>query len=97
MNKSTAIYLRMFGYTTTILMHVGNILFLVSCMNLKVPNDAELKVFAELQPRYFTCWNFVSTYMHMYMLFLSIHGYYQQLLLTYNITITKIIYLPSYV
>ncbi|CAH2084086.1 unnamed protein product [Euphydryas editha] len=59
MNEFKATYLRMFGYTVTILMHIGNIVFLKFCMNHKVPNDAELKVFAELQPRYFTCWNFV--------------------------------------
>ncbi|XP_045457681.1 androgen-dependent TFPI-regulating protein-like [Melitaea cinxia] len=58
MHITTAIYLRMFGYTMTILMHVGNILFLLSCMDMKVPNDVDLKVFSELQPRYFTCWNF---------------------------------------
>ncbi|CAH2084088.1 unnamed protein product [Euphydryas editha] len=57
MNELKATYLRIFGYTFTLLMHIGNIAFLRSCMNQKVPKEEEIKAFTELQPRYFTCWN----------------------------------------
>ncbi|XP_050358942.1 androgen-dependent TFPI-regulating protein-like [Nymphalis io] len=55
---SKATYLRILGYTVTIAMHVGNIVFMNFCMKRELVGDPELTTFSQLQPRYFTCWTF---------------------------------------
>nr|XP_026483780.1 androgen-dependent TFPI-regulating protein-like [Vanessa tameamea] len=55
---SKATYLRILGYTITIAMHVGNIVYMNVCMKRELADDPELTTFSHLQPRYFTCWTF---------------------------------------
>lgn len=57
MSSQTA-YLRILGYAVTIVMHVGNIVFMNFCIKREYAIDPELKMFSKLQPRYFTCWTF---------------------------------------
>ncbi|XP_072937674.1 androgen-dependent TFPI-regulating protein-like [Epargyreus clarus] len=47
---------RISGYLFTIVVHISNIISMANGLR-PVENLPELKTFAKLQPRYFTCWN----------------------------------------
>ncbi|CAH2056362.1 unnamed protein product, partial [Iphiclides podalirius] len=52
------VYFRIFGYLTTIVMHVTNIYFMMKGLKEEHFEDPYLKIFSSLQSRYFTCWTF---------------------------------------
>ncbi|CAK1593274.1 unnamed protein product [Parnassius mnemosyne] len=53
------IHYRIFGYTATIVMHVTNTYFMTKGLKKEHFEDPRLKIFTNLQSRYFTIWTFV--------------------------------------
>ncbi|KAM3955397.1 androgen-dependent TFPI-regulating protein [Aphomia sociella] len=52
------IYFRILGYVVTMGLHIGNIIVMAQHRPKHVVEDPRIRVYAELQSRYFTCWTF---------------------------------------
>ncbi|XP_026755561.2 androgen-dependent TFPI-regulating protein-like [Galleria mellonella] len=52
------IYFRILGYVVTMALHIGNIVVMAQPRAKHIPIDPRVKVYAELQARFFTCWTF---------------------------------------
>ncbi|XP_053621586.1 androgen-dependent TFPI-regulating protein-like [Plodia interpunctella] len=55
---SSLAYIRIVGYVTTIVLHVGNLMLLGRPQPPEVAEDVKFKTFASLQARYLTVWTF---------------------------------------